>query len=54
MTLKRGSVYMQITRGASRRNHVFPGEEIKPVLTAYTNEVQRPESALDHRRTGDH
>lgn len=42
-----GSVYMQVTRGAARRNHVFPGEEIQPVLTAYTNEVPRPDLALE-------
>ena len=39
-----GTVYMQVTRGAAREIHVFPGEEIKPVLTAYTNEVPRPEN----------
>lgn len=42
-----GSIYMQITRGAARRNHVFPGGEIESVLTAYTNEVPRPETALE-------
>ena len=46
--VQNGSVYMQITRGASPRNHVFPGKDVKPVLTAYTNVVERPESALDH------
>ena len=47
-SVQNGSVYMQITRGASPRNHVFPGKDVKPVLTAYTNVVERPESALDH------
>src|SRR5690625_4455685 len=41
-----GTIYMQITRGTARRNHVFPGEEVEAVLTAYTNEVPRPELAL--------
>lgn len=44
--VKDGSLYMQLTRGASPRNHVFPGEEIQPVLTAYTKEVPRPEEAM--------
>ncbi|CAM4233567.1 D-amino-acid transaminase [Lederbergia lenta] len=43
-----GSIYMQITRGASPRNHVFPSAETKPVLTAYTKVVERPESALEN------
>lgn len=43
-----GSVYMQITRGASPRNHIFPGEDTKPVLTAYTKEVERPVLALEN------
>ncbi|MBS4175969.1 D-amino-acid transaminase [Lederbergia citrea] len=42
-----GSVYMQVTRGASPRNHVFPGEDVKPVLTAYTKVVARPEASLE-------
>ncbi|MCJ7842765.1 D-amino-acid transaminase [Lederbergia sp. NSJ-179] len=42
-----GSIYMQLTRGASPRNHIFPGSEIKPVLTAYTKEVARPEGNLE-------
>ena len=41
-----GSIYMQLTRGASPRNHVFPDNDTKPVLTAYTKEVERPEAAL--------
>ncbi|MEK3887637.1 D-amino-acid transaminase [Bacillus sp. FSL K6-3431] len=41
-----GSVYMQITRGVAMRNHIFPGTDVKPVLTAYTKVVERPESAL--------
>lgn len=41
-----GSVYMQITRGANQRNHVFPDETVQPVLTAYTREVPRPTQAM--------
>jgi len=33
--LEHGHIYMQITRGASPREHAFP-ETIQPVLTAYT------------------
>ncbi|HEY4554260.1 MAG TPA: aminotransferase class IV, partial [Bacillaceae bacterium] len=41
-----GSVYMQITRGASPRNHLFPGKDISPVLTAYAKEVPRPVESM--------
>lgn len=37
-----GSVYMQITRGANQRNHLFPADDVNPVLTAYTRDVERP------------
>lgn len=37
-----GQVYVQITRGASPRQHQFPLEAVEPVLTAYTKEVERP------------
>ncbi|MBO0992432.1 D-amino-acid transaminase [Bacillus sp. SD088] len=46
--LQDGSIYMQVTRGASARNHLFPGSDIKPVLTAYTKEVPRPEDVLEN------
>ncbi|WP_088005554.1 D-amino-acid transaminase [Indiicoccus explosivorum] len=36
-----GYIYMQITRGAAPRQHQFP-EQASPVLTAYTNLVERP------------
>lgn len=42
-----GSVYLQLTRGATQRNHVFPASNVKPVLTANTREVPRPEAALE-------
>lgn len=40
-----GFVYLQITRGAAPRAHIFPGENVKPVLTAYTREMPRPYAA---------
>src|SRR5690606_14690462 len=43
-----GSIYMQLTRGASPRNHVFPSVDTKPVLTAYTKEVARPVESLEN------
>jgi len=46
--VKDGSVYMQLTRGASPRNHVFPGNDTTPVLTAYTKEVARPVESLEN------
>lgn len=44
--LQDGTIYMQVTRGISPRNHSFPGTDIKPTLTAYTNEVKRPEENM--------
>ena len=37
-----GHVYFQITRGASPRNHIFPGDDVLPVLTGNTKENPRP------------
>lgn len=37
--LQFGIIYMQLTRGASPRNHAFPAEEVKPVFVAYTKEM---------------
>lgn len=34
--LEFGTVYMQVTRGVSIRNHAFPIDEVEPVLIAYT------------------
>ncbi len=39
--LDTGIIYLQVTRGASSRQHHFP-EEQNAVLTAYTKEVARP------------
>ncbi|WP_240338396.1 D-amino-acid transaminase [Peribacillus alkalitolerans] len=45
--LKHGIVYMQITRGTSPRNHVFPDASIEPVLTASTKEYPRPTELME-------
>ncbi|WP_341321089.1 D-amino-acid transaminase [Solibacillus sp. FSL H8-0523] len=37
-----GHVYFQITRGTCPRNHVFPGDDVKPVLTGNAKENPRP------------
>ncbi|RST76451.1 D-amino-acid transaminase [Siminovitchia acidinfaciens] len=44
-----GSVYMQVTRGTAPRTHMFPkpDSQTTAVLTAYTNEVPRPERQLE-------
>lgn len=39
--LKLGIVYIQVTRGVSVRNHLFPIDE-KPTIVAYTKELNRP------------
>ena len=42
-----GHVYFQITRGATARNHIFPGDDVKPVLTGNTKENPRPVENFD-------
>ncbi|MGN7478019.1 D-amino-acid transaminase [Solibacillus silvestris] len=37
-----GHVYFQITRGAGPRNHLFPSDAVKPVLTGNAKENPRP------------
>ncbi|MET1013451.1 MAG: D-amino-acid transaminase [Paenisporosarcina sp.] len=37
-----GQVYVQVTRGASPRQHQFPTSSVECVITAYTKEVPRP------------
>ena len=39
--LKTGNLYFQITRGASPRNHLFPGDDVLPVLTGNVKEAPR-------------
>lgn len=42
-----GTVYMQLTRGAAKRGHMFPApESCQAVFSAYTNQVDRPEDFL--------
>ncbi|MGF9916094.1 D-amino-acid transaminase [Paenibacillus ehimensis] len=40
-SLVEGTVYLQITRGAAPRNHMFPAQAER-VLMAYTTELKRP------------
>jgi len=44
--LSEGTVYLQITRGAAPRNHLFPAGA-DPVALAYTREVARPVQAME-------
>lgn len=44
--LTNGIVYMQITRGASPRNHAFP-QNVAPTFVAYTRKVERPVSSME-------
>ena len=37
-----GQVYVQVTRGASPRQHQFPSPSVECVIMAYTKEVARP------------
>ncbi|MEG0471548.1 MAG: D-amino-acid transaminase [Solibacillus sp.] len=40
--IETGHIYFQITRGAGPRNHIFPGDEVTPVLTGNAKENPRP------------
>ena len=42
-----GHVYFQITRGATPRNHIFPGDDVVPVITGNTKENPRPLENLE-------
>ncbi|MFE8698226.1 D-amino-acid transaminase [Cytobacillus sp. FJAT-53684] len=37
-----GTLYMQVTRGTSPRNHAFPAADVRPNLVVYSKEVGRP------------
>ncbi|MFP3918413.1 D-amino-acid transaminase [Lysinibacillus telephonicus] len=39
--LNTGNLYFQITRGTSPRNHLFPGDDVLPVLTGNVKEAPR-------------
>ncbi len=41
-----GQVYVQITRGAAPRNHLFPADT-EPVVVGYTKSVERPVEAME-------
>lgn len=40
--IETGHIYFQITRGACPRNHIFPGDDVQPVLTGNAKENPRP------------
>ena len=40
--LEEGSIYVQITRGTSMRNHPFPAQSVPPVLIAYPLPKKNP------------
>lgn len=44
-----GTIYMQMTRGISPRNHAFPSSDVRPIFVAYTKEVGRP---VENMKTG--
>ncbi|RFU68720.1 D-amino-acid transaminase [Peribacillus saganii] len=46
--LDTGIIYLQITRGVSPRNHLFPGAEVGPVYIAYTRELASPTAAMEN------
>lgn len=43
-----GHIYFQITRGATARNHIFPGDDVQPVLTGNAKENPRPIANLEN------
>jgi D-alanine transaminase len=45
--LKLGIIYLQVTRGVSPRNHLFPAADAEPVYMAYTRELQSPSAAIE-------
>jgi D-alanine transaminase len=47
--LRTGNIYMQVTRGAAPRNHLFPTGNVTPTLVAYTINGVRP---LENLKSG--
>lgn len=45
--LQLGTIYLQVSRGAAPRNHVFPSAEVKPMFISYTKEVARPVETME-------
>lgn len=43
-----GTIYLQLTRGVTPRNHIFPETSAAPQLVAYTNHVKRPLENLEN------
>ncbi|MDQ0272233.1 D-amino-acid transaminase [Cytobacillus purgationiresistens] len=46
--VKLGTIYMQISRGVSPRNHPYPNPVVPHTLVAYTKEVARPIPNLEN------
>ncbi|MFD2446470.1 D-amino-acid transaminase [Bacillus sp. CGMCC 1.16607] len=42
-----GTIYLQVTRGVSPRNHLFPSSEVKSVFIAYTKDIGRPVESME-------
>jgi D-alanine transaminase len=42
-----GIVYIQVSRGVSQRNHLFPQPDTVPVYVAYTRELPIPADAME-------
>ncbi len=43
-----GHIYFQITRGACPRNHIFPCDDVQPVITGNAKENPRPAANLEN------
>src|SRR5699024_4493904 len=39
--VEEGIIYMQVSRGIASREHYFPGDDVPPVMVAYTREEER-------------
>lgn len=47
--IQNGHIYLQVTRGVEARQHHFPNDSVKPVVTAYATATSRP---VQHMKTG--
>lgn len=46
--VQNGGIYIQATRGASPRDHAFPGPDVKPQIMAFTKSYDRPFEELEN------
>lgn len=46
--VENGGVYIQVTRGASPRDHAFPGPDVKPQMMAFSKSYDRPYEKLEN------